>query len=156
SGLLATVARAGAGLRPDITVIDRCQTPLELCRRFAAQWSLPVHAKRMDLTELDLEDFDVIYANSVLQFIPAERRVDVLARMKRALRPGGHLVCVFNAGGRIEGAVVPEYRGGYAEWLLAELERSGIALPDTRETIRRRTNDYTHDLQTREGAFAEP
>jgi hypothetical protein len=51
---------------------------------------------------------------------------------------------------------VPEYRGGYADWLLAELERNGIPLPDSRDTVRQRTNDYTHDLQTREGAFGEP
>jgi hypothetical protein len=65
-------------------------------------------------------------------------------------------VCVFNAGGRFAGEVLPEYRGGYADWLLTELDRRGIPLPDSRETIRRRTDDYTRELETREGAFGEP
>ena len=156
SGLLATVARAGAELGPEITIVDRCETPLELCRRFSRRWSLTAQTQVLDLTDLDLQGFDVVYANSVLQFIPAERRVDVLTRIRRALRPGGHLVYVFNAGGRVVGDVLPEYRGGYADWLLGELDRHGIPLPDSRETFRQRTDDYTHELETREGAFENP
>ena len=61
TGLLATVARAGSGLDPDITVVDRCETPLELCRRYASERSLPVQTQIADLTALDLADFDVVY-----------------------------------------------------------------------------------------------
>ena len=156
TGLLATVARAGSGLDPDITVVDRCETPLELCRRYASERSLPVQTQIADLTALDLADFDVVYANSVLQFLPAGLRVEMLTRVRRALRPGGHFVCVFNAGSRFAGKVLAEYREGYAVWMLTELDRHGIHLPDARETIRRRTDDYTRELETREGAFGEP
>ena len=38
TGVLALVARAGAKHDANITVLDICETPLELCRRFAAQW----------------------------------------------------------------------------------------------------------------------
>ena len=51
SGLLSVVARA-AGSDTEIVIIDRCRTPLELCRRFAAQWSLPVETLHRDLIEL--------------------------------------------------------------------------------------------------------
>ena len=37
SGLLALVART-ANPATAITVVDRCETPLELCRRFARRW----------------------------------------------------------------------------------------------------------------------
>ena len=128
TGLLATVARVARGRAIEITIVDRCRTPLELCQRFAARWSLLVKTQIADLTTLDVRDFDLIYANSVLQFIPLAQCVDTLARMRRALRPGSHLVCVFNAGGRLAVDVLPEYRTNYAEWLLAELARRGISL----------------------------
>lgn len=156
TGLLATVVRAGAGLRPDITVIDRCETPLELNRQFAARWSLPLQTHRLDLADFDLQGFDVIYANEILQHFPNDRRVDLLARLRRALRPGGHLVCVFHTGGRIEGDVVSQYRAGYAAWLLAELQRNGVPLPDSRDRFQERANDCASGLETREGAFREP
>jgi hypothetical protein len=92
----------------------------------------------------------------VLQYLPAGLRVETLRRVRRALRPGGHFVCVFNTGGRFAGKALPEFRKGYADWLLAELDRSGVALPDSRETIRRRTDEFTREMETREGAFGEP
>jgi SAM-dependent methyltransferase len=156
TGLLATVARAGAGLDPEITVVDRCETPLELCRRYASECGLPVDTRIVDLNALDLAGFDVVYANSVLQFIPVDLRVNMLTRVRRSLRPGGHFVCVFNAGGRFAGEVLPEYRGRYADWLLAELDRLGVPLPDSLEMFRQRTNDYTRELETREGEFSNP
>jgi SAM-dependent methyltransferase len=161
TGLLATVARAGAGLAPDITVVDRCETPLELNRQFAARWSLPLQTRRLDLADLDLQGFDpqrfdVIYANEILQHFAKDQRLDLLARMRRALRPGGHLVCVFHTGSRIEGDVVSQYRAGYAAWLLTELERSGVPLPDSPDRFQERANDCASGLETREGAFGEP
>lgn len=39
TGLLALAARA-AHADTAITVVDRCETPLELCRRFAHRWAI--------------------------------------------------------------------------------------------------------------------
>src|SRR5258706_2553995 len=55
TGLLALVARAGADHEIDITVLDICETPLELCRAFARQWSLPITTIGQDLLDLDIE-----------------------------------------------------------------------------------------------------
>jgi SAM-dependent methyltransferase len=151
TGLLATVARAARGRATEITVVDICPTPLELCRRFAVRWSLPLKTRIANLTTLDVTDVDLIYANSVLQLIAPAQWVDTLTRMRRALRPGGHLVCVFNAGGRLAGDVLPEYRSRYADWLLAELDRQGIPLPDTREAFHRLASDYSREREAREG-----
>ena len=63
---------------------------------------------------------------------------------------------VYNTGGRFAGEILPEYRGGYAEWLLAELDRQNIPLPASREGFRKRVDDYTRELESREGAFESP
>ena len=151
TGLLASVARAAAGREIEIRVVDRCETPLELCRRFARHWSLPVETKIAQLTQLETDTFDLVYANSILQFFPAERRIDVLTQLRRTLRPGGHLALVFNTGGGS-----PKYRSGYAEWVFAELDRQKIQLPDTHEIFRRRLDDCARELETREGVFHDP
>jgi hypothetical protein len=85
TGLLALVARAGAGYRLNITVLDICDTPLELCRQLAGQWSLPVETVRQDLFDLDVEQrFDVVLVHGTLNFIAAE-----LAAFAATRRPDG-------------------------------------------------------------------
>lgn len=83
SGLLALVART-ANPATAITVVDRCETPLELCRRFARRWDFTVDTDHLDLTELSAtSSFDVVFAHELLQHIPADRRVDTLGRKAR-------------------------------------------------------------------------
>jgi SAM-dependent methyltransferase len=156
TGLLASVARATAGHDIEIEVVDRCATPIELCRRFAERWSLPAAARVVDLAELDARGFDLVYANSVLPFIPVERHTDVLARMRRALRRGGHLLLVFNTGRRIASDTSRDYRSGYADGAIAELDRQNIPLPDGREVFQQRMADYMREMEAREGTFDNP
>jgi SAM-dependent methyltransferase len=154
TGLLAIAARAGAPFGVDIVVLDRCRTPLELCREFAQRWSIAADVQHQDLTGLDISaGFDVVFANSILLFINPERRVDVLSRLRRALRPNGRLVHIFNVGARISGKVVPEYRAGYSRWILAELERQGVPLPESPEEFIRRLDDYAREFGSRQGTF---
>jgi SAM-dependent methyltransferase len=154
TGLLALTARAGAGRDIGVVIMDRCRTPLELCRQFARRWSINAETRHQDLTTFDDSGaFDVIFANSILQFIAPERRVDFLSRLSRALRPNGRLVNVFNVSTRVEGDVLPEYRAGYSAWVLAELDRRGIVLPDSHDIFVRRLNDYAREFESREGTF---
>jgi len=152
TGLLAVVARS-TNSEPHITVLDRCETPLELCRRFALNWSLPIQTIHLDLTELATESsFDVVFAHMLLQFIPATHHLDVLSRMRRALRPDGRLVLAFRASPRIEASLAPEYQRGYATGLMEELEKRNIPLPESREAFRRRVELYFEERRAREGA----
>ena len=69
AGLLALVARAkmraGAEHPSGITVLDICETPLELCRRLAGRWSLPIETIREDLAELSrARRFDLVLVQS--------------------------------------------------------------------------------------------
>jgi SAM-dependent methyltransferase len=154
TGLLAIVARAA---RPDtgIVVLDRCQTPLALCERFAQRWSRPIETMQLDLVELSVESgFDVVFAHSLLQFIPADRRVDVLSRLRRSLRPDGRLVIVFRTSARIEGSLLAEYRESYPLHLIESLAAANVALPEPRDAFHRRARAYAEERRAREGAQA--
>lgn len=152
TGLLAVVARA-ASSSPGIVVLDRCETPLELCRRFAHRWSLPVETLHLDLMALDIGPiFDVVVAHSLLQFIPADHRVAVLSNLRRSLRPDGRLLIVFRTSSRIEGSLLQKYRETYSKSLIERLEEMNIPLPERREDFRRRVDDYSEERRTREGA----
>jgi SAM-dependent methyltransferase len=157
TGALATVARAGAGRALDIVVLDRCETPLELCRRQAQHWSLPIATLHEDLGRLDRPGrFDIVFAHGTLHFIELDRRTDVLARMRRTLRPGGRLVLRANAGGRIGGELAGEGRDGYPAWVAEELARIGVALPEPADAFRERLRMHAMSREAREGAFAAP
>jgi SAM-dependent methyltransferase len=150
------VARATIGHSPDITVLDRCETPLELCRRFSRHWSLPIATRHIDLQSLTAPaDFDVVFAHSILQFIAADRRLDVLSRLCRSLRPDGRLIMMFRTGNRVEDDFLSEYRTGYAERLIAQLDSRNIVLPEPRETFRRRVENYAEERRAREGALRD-
>jgi SAM-dependent methyltransferase len=154
TGLLALAARVGIPYDVDIVVIDRCRTPLELCRQFAQRWSLRAETLHRDLTDLDISaGFDVVLASSVLTFIAPDRRVDVLSRLRGALRPGGTLVHVFNVSARVSGEALPEYRADYSRRMLAEMERRGIPLPESAEMFTQRLDHYARDFQSNQGAF---
>jgi SAM-dependent methyltransferase len=152
TGLLAVVARA-ASSPCEIVVVDRCETPLALCRQFADRWSLSVETLHIDLALLDVRAaFDIVVAHSLLQFISAERRVDVLSRLRRSLRPDGHLLIVFRTSARIEGSLLREYRESYSKNLIDRLDELNIPLPEGREDFRRRIEDYSEERRLREGA----
>ena len=149
TGLLALTARTGAAYDVNIVVLDRCRTPLELCRQFAQRWSLRSCTLHQDLTGLDLAaEFDVVFANSVLMFIAPELRIDVLRRLSRALRLDGRLVNVFNAGPHIR-------REDSVATMLAEMERRGIPLPESSETFTRGLIDFAREQDSRDRTLNE-
>jgi SAM-dependent methyltransferase len=119
TGLLGLVARAGSNAFPEIVVLDRCATPLEACQRLARSWSLPIKTVHADLMNLDMcEDFELVLLHFTLHYIPADRQVEVLGRLRHALRPTGRLLLLVNVGQAISGALVSEHRDGYADWVL--------------------------------------
>jgi SAM-dependent methyltransferase len=157
TGLLALTARAGVDHGVNIVALDICDTPLELCRRFARTWSLPIETVRQDLLEFDLERrFDVVLVHCTLQFIAVDRRADALVRLRRAIRPGGQLVLFFNTSRPIAGELAKESRAGYPSWVLDELKRLDVPLPDTDAAMRERFEIHSRHRESREGKYAEP
>ena len=157
TGVLALVARAGAEHVLNIVVLDLCETPLELCRRFAKQWSLPIETVRQDLFQLDFERrFDVVLVHGTLNFISADRQPESLVRMQRAIRPGGRLVLMFNTSRPVATEIATETHADYADSILGELKRLNVPLPDTEAIMRDRLNARAHRRELRDRAFAEP
>jgi SAM-dependent methyltransferase len=157
TGLLALVARAGADRAGNIVVLDICETPLELCRRFAERWSLSIRTIRQDILDLDVErQFDVVLVHGTLQFISSDRRADAVARIKRAIRPGGRFVLLFNTSLPVAAENAEQIRTEYAKSVLEELKRIDVPLPDTETAMRERLYAHARRRESREGSFAEP
>jgi SAM-dependent methyltransferase len=149
TGLLAIVARAVRGHDADIAVLDRCETPLELCRRFAARRGLSIDTICADLESFSAPPrFDVVVVHSLLPFIPAEHRLGVLCRLRQCLRPDGRLVIRF----RTRGPRAPEddYRNRVPSHLIGRLDHLGIALPEPRPLFRQRIEDYARERHARD------
>ena len=95
--MMAIVLRAyrdnGADL--DLTVLDRCETPLFLNNWYAERVSQPVELSACDI--LDYESprlFDVICAHSFVNQFPPAKRSELIAKWRQLLRPGGKLVMI--------------------------------------------------------------
>jgi hypothetical protein len=88
----AWTAGAAVFARTRFTVIDKCRTPLELCRDFAARHGLRVELATMDLTQPDRAfPSDAIVLHSVLTFLPPNTRVPFLHTCSSWLKQGGRI-----------------------------------------------------------------
>ena len=78
--------------KADFTVIDRCETPLVLCREFALEHHINLFAETQDLA-LPSRGFnaDLVIFHTVFSFIPAEYHVAILQRAGTWLNPGGKI-----------------------------------------------------------------
>jgi SAM-dependent methyltransferase len=96
-GMLAMVldACAAPGVALDVTVVDRCPTPLALCHWYARREKVRIVTVVADIAEFEVEDaFDLICTDSLLTLLKPEDRALTLARWRALLRPGGRVVTV--------------------------------------------------------------
>ena len=153
TGLLASVLDvAQSDCR--IVVLDQCETPLELCRQLGERLRRQITTFKMNLTQMPFqEQFDVLLAHSLLQYIAANDCLEALRRMSCALRrPDGRLVLVFRTSDRIEGELLDEYRIGYAANVVNQLQTLNIPLPESRDRFQRQVEIYAEERRAREGA----
>ena len=154
TGLLALVARAASKRDANIVVLDRCDTPLEICRRLSTRWGLPVSTIHQDLRDLEVCDrFDLVLLHHTLQFVPAEDQCKVLSNLARALRSTGHLVHAFNISDPLSGSLAIEHRNSYPEWVLQELTRLGIPFPEPEDAFRARLGAHANNRERHTGVF---
>jgi hypothetical protein len=99
SGMLRTVLSVyrAAGACAAIRVLDRCETPLVLCRRFAERCGTSIETQTCDLLEssfrADLHPaFDIACTHSLFALFPPAQRHAGIAACRALLRPGGKLV----------------------------------------------------------------
>lgn len=111
-GILAHVVAAyGSAAAPvDVTLVDRCRTPLLANEWFASSSGVPLATHQSDiLTFQPAAAFDVICAHSFLGGFDADGRRAVARRWHEWLRPGGVVVAVSPVFvGRAEAYVGPD------------------------------------------------
>lgn len=97
--MAAHVVRAfrSEGATPRLTVLDRCPTPIELCKWYGDQVGVPVVGWPGDVLVIaeggpPAARFDVICTHSFLSQFPGEARPQLLTRWREMLRPGGKVV----------------------------------------------------------------
>ena len=97
--LLSTCAHAAfvnareAFSRVQFTVLDRCRTPLEICRVYAEQHGLPLTIDAVDLTETNNSyPADILFQHSLFRFLPRDRHVATLKKFRDWLKPGGRMI----------------------------------------------------------------
>lgn len=92
--LVFAVWRA-AGVTPDVTVLDRCATPLRLCEWYADRVGQHIATVHSDILDYGAEGrFDVICTHALLGHFSAQQRRALAAVWYRLLRPGGRVVTV--------------------------------------------------------------
>jgi SAM-dependent methyltransferase len=97
SGMLEVVALAArrACASVDVTVVDRCATPLLLCAWLGVLVDVPVRTARSELCDWeDVLPYDLICTHSVLTYGPLDWRRRLVRRWFASLRPGGAVVTV--------------------------------------------------------------
>lgn len=95
-GLLSVVHEALANeiASVQITAIDRCETPLRLCRLYAERMDFEVSCRSCDLL-LDSPPggFDLVLMHSLMSFCPPDARGRLMEKLAASLAPFGVLLC---------------------------------------------------------------
>jgi hypothetical protein len=92
---MVVAAGAEAGRTADITVLDRCGTPLVVNDAFAAATGAAVSTVRSDIVAFRAaEPFDAVVTHSFLGSIAPARRPHLAANWFALLRPGGCAITV--------------------------------------------------------------
>lgn len=77
----------------DVTIIDQCQTPLEICKSYAQENDLQLTTIRADMADFQPDaQAHLILMHGVLSFIPLTQRLSFLKHLGTWLTPGGTLM----------------------------------------------------------------
>lgn len=98
-GLLSVILDAfnQEGVVPSITVVDRCATPLRLCRWYAERYGYSIETVQSDLAAFRSDaPYDLICVHSLLSCVPRANHADIVATWHNLLRPGGTLMMANN------------------------------------------------------------
>jgi hypothetical protein len=104
-GMLAHLACAYASRPLEVSVLDRCRTPLMLNRWYAGRIGLVIDTRQEDLfEETDDAPYDLACTHNLLGHFSPGQREALVHRWQRSLRPGG----LFVTTQRVEPFGVPE------------------------------------------------
>jgi hypothetical protein len=140
AGVLCSLGRIYGPAKPAFTVVDKCRSPLELIREFAAEKQLPCRTLNRDILELDgSEQWDQIVLHYTANFVDADHREKFLARIANALAPDGTVVCAVKTGETVvsdqrealEAAFLARSRGDLQRFLSVR----GMKIPDLEKML---------------------
>jgi len=142
---VAAFREQGRGLRA--SVVDACETPLNLNRWYASRVSQELDAHHGDVLEHSSDaGYDAVCAHSFLGHIPQEKREALVARWRRLLAPGG-LAIVVNR-------VRPEFAGSLAGFSEAQSNAFREAVASAAEPLRGQLRIDPDELVRAAEAFA--
>ena len=154
TGLCAALRRAlqDAGVTaPQVTIADRCETPLVSCQRFARAERFKIETWQVDLLQLESANrFDAVIVHDLLPFFDEDERKLLFTNLGRCLRPGGYLI-------NWSRYYVPEHAGGdrvgngseRVEKIINALADGRVDLPDTKASFEHQLNDYVSGSRQR-------
>lgn len=141
TGLLATAAHGialigkSALAHSRFLVLDRCRTPLELCRCFGERHELEIETEVVDLiADNQKRKADLIFAHSLLRYIPRESHVDVLRKFGRWLRPGGYLILSTRLESDAKGEVFESEQRDISDDILQRIGEGQLSIGESIET----------------------
>jgi hypothetical protein len=154
-GLLSVVLDAfhQEGVVPEITVVDRCATPLRLCRWYAERYGYRVDTFQSDLTDFRAaEAYDLICVHSLLSCIPRERHADIVKTWNSLLRPGGILMMantVYPGIAQSKSIFTEEQTAAYKKRVFAAAKTCSqpAALPPA-EVLERMAEDFAGNMES--------
>ncbi|MFK8034830.1 MAG: class I SAM-dependent methyltransferase [Hyphomicrobiales bacterium] len=95
-GLLNAAAQVGGkefAQSLTVTIVDQCQTPLQICQNYADLHDLKPTIVQSDFLKMDLVvHADLVLLHGVLSFFPAEKRHEYLRHISGWLSPDGVLL----------------------------------------------------------------
>jgi SAM-dependent methyltransferase len=137
---------AAAGAKADLTALDLCPTPLQLCEWYAERVGMTMSTVRADILAYRSEQpFDVVATHSFLGRFSPEQRRELFARWHRLLRPGGCVVTVNRV--RPDASEITRFTPEQAERFTARLHRAvaglGTPLDVTTDALVAMAREYT-------------
>lgn len=141
AGVLCSLGRIYGPAKAAFTVVDKCRSPLELIREFAAEKQVLCRTLNLDILELDgSEQWDQIVLHYTANFVDADHREKFLARIAQALVPGGTLVCAVTTGERVFPDQRERIEAGFLDRSRADLQEflsaRAIEIPDLERMLR--------------------
>ena len=141
AGVLCSIGRIYGPTAAAFTVLDRCRSPLELIREFAAARQVLCRTLNIDILELDgREKWDRIVLHYTTNFVDADHRKQFLGSVARALEPGGTLICSVKTGDRVFADQRETLEAGFLARSRGDLEdflsQRRIEIPDIETMLR--------------------
>lgn len=141
---IALSAFEDANITPDITVVDRCDTPLSLCRWFAKRYGCMIATEKTEILHYTAEaPFDLICTDGFLSVFTQDTRPDLIASWHALLKPGGYVVTTNNLGGAEKNDTLPPKTvAGLCQKAADIRKKQGLEFDLSDEDLRRLAHDF--------------